>query len=81
MFIVNEHAYTSISRTPNVFKSALKDIEFFVQSTHHQLQSDIFDSLDDATERMKTDMEGELACHDRFIDINEQQYYHFTKQT
>lgn len=80
MFIVNEQTYTSIGRTPNVFKSALKDTEFFVQSTHHQLQSDIFDSLDDATERMKTDMEGEFVCHDLLIDINEQ-YYHFAAKT
>lgn len=61
MFIVNEQAYTSINRTPTVIKSALKDIEFFIQSTQHQLQSDIFGSFDETTERMKTDLEGEFV--------------------
>lgn len=61
MFIVNEQAYTSINRTPTVIKSALKDIEFFIQSTQHQLQSDIFGNFDETTERMKTDLEGEFV--------------------
>lgn len=58
MFIVNEQLYSSINRAPNVVKSALKDIEFFVQSTNHQLQSDVFVNFDEATGRMKMDLEG-----------------------
>lgn len=58
MFIVNEQIYSSINRTPTVVKSALKDVEFFIQSTDNQLQSDIFNNFDEATERIKMDLEG-----------------------
>lgn len=59
MFIVNEQISMAINETPNVIKSALKDTEFFIKSSNHQLQAEVFESFDRTRERIKIDLEGE----------------------
>lgn len=59
MFIVNEKISMSVDDTPNVVKAALKDIEFFVKSSNHQVQADIFEHFDKTREKIKIDLEGE----------------------
>lgn len=59
MFIVNEQVSTSIGETPNVIKSALKDTEFFLKSSNHELQTEIFEHFDRAREKIKIDLKGE----------------------
>jgi hypothetical protein len=63
MFIVNEQISSSIDETPNVIKSALKDTEFFIKSSNHQLQAEIFEHFDRAREKIKIDLEGEAATN------------------
>lgn len=58
MFIVNEQMSISIDETPTVVKSALKDAEFFIKSSNHQLQADIFEQFDRTREKIKIDLEG-----------------------
>lgn len=58
MFIVNEQMSISINETPTVVKSALKDAEFFIKSSNHQLQADIFEQFDRTREKIKIDLEG-----------------------
>lgn len=58
MFVVNEQVFSSINRSPHVAKSAIKDVEYFIKSTNHDLQSEIFENFDKATDRIKTDIEG-----------------------
>lgn len=58
MFIVNEQVSISINETPKVLRSALKDTEFFVKSSNHQLQSETFEQFDRAKEKIKIDLEG-----------------------
>jgi hypothetical protein len=65
MFIVNEQISMSIDETPNVIKSALKDTEFFIKSSNHQLQSEIFEHFDRAREKVKIDLEGESSPRSR----------------
>ncbi|KAL7022682.1 hypothetical protein ACKWTF_012345 [Chironomus riparius] len=57
MFVINEQISISINDAPNVLRSALKDIEFFVKSSNHQLQSETFDQFDKAREKIKIDLE------------------------
>lgn len=59
MFIVNEKLSLSVDDTPSVVKAALKDIEFFVKSSHHQVQAGVFEHFDKAREKIKIDLEGE----------------------
>lgn len=59
MFIVNEQISISIDETPNVIKSALKDTEFFIKSSNHRLQSEIFEHFDRTREKIKIDLEGD----------------------
>lgn len=58
MFIVNEQISASINDTPTVLRSALKDTEFFVKSSNHQLQTDVFDQFDKLRDNVKIDLEG-----------------------
>jgi hypothetical protein len=58
MFIVNEFISISINETPTVIKSALKDAEFFIKSSNHQLQSETFEQFDRTREKIKIDLEG-----------------------
>lgn len=58
MFIVNEQVSLSINETSNVVKSVLKDVEFFIKSSNHQLQAEIFEQFDRAREKIKIDLEG-----------------------
>lgn len=60
MFIVNEQISASINDTPTVLRSALKDSEFFVKSTNHELQTETFEQFDRMREKIKIDLEGEL---------------------
>ncbi|CRL05775.1 CLUMA_CG018802, isoform A [Clunio marinus] len=57
MFIVNEQIYVSINELPKVIKSALKDAEFFVKSSNHQLQMEVFEQFDRTREKIKIDLE------------------------
>lgn len=61
MFVVNEQISMSIDETPKVIKSALKDTEFFIKSSNHQLQADIFEHFDRTREKVKIDLEGESS--------------------
>lgn len=58
MFIVNEQIAMAINDTPNVIRSALKDTEFFIKSSNHHLQFEIFEQFDRAREKIKIDLEG-----------------------
>lgn len=58
MFVINEQISMSINDTPNILRSALKDVEFFVKSSNHQLQSETFEQFDRAKEKIKIDLEG-----------------------
>lgn len=58
MFIVNEQMSSSINQTPNVVKSALKDVEFFIKSSNHQMQAETFENFDRMREKIKIDLEG-----------------------
>lgn len=59
MFIVNEQISMSIEDTPAIIKSALKDTEFFIKNSNHQLQAEIFEQFDRTREKIKIDLEGE----------------------
>lgn len=61
MFIVNEQISISIDETPSVIKSALKDTEFFIKSSNHQIQAEIFEQFDRTREKIKIDLDGKLA--------------------
>lgn len=58
MFVVNEQISMSINDAPNVVKSALKDAEFFIKSSNHQMQAETFESFDRTREKIKIDLEG-----------------------
>ena len=60
MFVINEQISVSINDAPNVLRSALKDVEFFVKSSNHQLQSETFEQFDKAREKIKIDLEGQF---------------------
>jgi hypothetical protein len=71
MFIVNEQISIAINETPNVLKSALKDAEFFVKSSNHQLQSKTFEEFDRANEKIKIDLQGAwMKCDFCVLAIN-----------
>ncbi|KAG5671584.1 hypothetical protein PVAND_001777 [Polypedilum vanderplanki] len=57
MFINNEQISTSINESSNVLRSALKDTEYFVKSTNHQLQSELFEKFDRTKEIIKIDLD------------------------
>lgn len=59
MFIVNEQISKSIEDAPNIIKAALKDTEFFVKSSNHHVQSEIFEQFDETREKIKIDLEGD----------------------
>lgn len=61
MFVINEQISISINDAPNVLRSALKDVEFFVKSSNHQLQSETFEQFDITREKIKIDLEGDLV--------------------
>jgi hypothetical protein len=58
IFVVNEQISMSIHETPNVLRSALKDAEFFIKSSNHQLQSETFERFDSVKENIKIDLDG-----------------------
>ena len=70
MFIVNEQIARSIDRTPNIIKSALKDTEFFLKSSNHELQVEIFENFDRTREKIKLDLEGEVVSKLTALIIN-----------
>lgn len=58
MFIINEQISMSINGAPNIVRSALKDVEFFIKSSNHHLQSETFEQFDKSKEKIKIDLEG-----------------------
>lgn len=60
MFVVNEQISISIDETPSVIKSALKDTNFFIKNSNHQLQEEIFEQFDRTREKIKIDLDGKL---------------------
>jgi hypothetical protein len=58
MFIVNEQISMAINDSPDVIRSALKDTEFFIKSSNHQIQFQIFEQFDKTREKIKIDLEG-----------------------
>lgn len=60
MFVVNEQISMAIDDTPKIIRSALKDTEFFIKSTNHQVQADIFEQFDRTREKIWIDLEGDL---------------------
>lgn len=61
MFVVNERISISIDETPSVIKSALKDTDFFIKRSNHQLQAEIFEQFDRTREKIKIDLDGKTA--------------------
>lgn len=58
MFIVNEQIAASINDIPTVLRSSIKDAEFYVKSSNHQLQTRTFEQFDKTREKIKIDLEG-----------------------
>lgn len=69
MFIVNEQIATSIGETPSIIKSALKDTEFFLKSSNHELKAEIFEHFDRTREKIKIDLEGNDVCRTRVAQV------------
>lgn len=61
MFIVNEQISISIDETPSVIKSALMDTDFFIKSSNHHIQAEIFEQFDRTREKIKIDLDGKVA--------------------
>lgn len=59
MFIVNEKISKAIEGTPHFLKSAITDTEYFIKSSNHQLQAEVFEQFDRAREKIKIDLAGD----------------------
>lgn len=57
MFITNELVLSAITKTPNVVKSSLKDIELFSRDAHNQIVDNVNDGINQAIERIRYDLE------------------------
>lgn len=61
MFITNEWVLSAITKTPNVVKSSLKDIELFSRNAHNQIVNSVHDGIDTAIERIRYDLESKMT--------------------
>lgn len=68
MFIVNEKISMAIEDVPKVFKSALTDTEYFIKSSNHRVQAEVFEQFDETREKIKIDLEGEKLL--KFVDAD-----------
>lgn len=60
MFITNELVFSAITKTPNIVKSSLKDIELFSRDAHNQILNSVHDGINTAVERIKYDLESKI---------------------
>lgn len=57
MFITNELVLSAVTKTPNIVKSSLKDIELFSRDAHNQIIDSVNDGISQAIERIRYDLE------------------------
>lgn len=57
MIVTNEQMSTAMTRTPDVIRASLKDVESFLKDAHRQIVYNVQDAADRAVERIKDDLE------------------------